>query len=130
MQLAQRGDQMAYASLLVLLVPITRDFARKRLGVSVPWAEDVVQETLFAIHRARHTYDARRPFAPWFYAIASNRMIDVIRRERRVQSREVTDAPLPDVPARLTDLAPTSSTSRRYERRWRRYRRGSARLLR
>ncbi len=98
---------MAYASLLVLLVPITRDFARKRLGVSVPWAEDVVQETLFAIHRARHTYDARRPFAPWFYAIASNRMIDVIRRERRVQSREVTDAPLPDVPARLTDLAPT-----------------------
>ena len=34
-------------------------------------------------------------------------MIDVIRRERRVQSRELTDAPLPDVPAALTGRAPT-----------------------
>lgn len=99
MQRAQEGDQAAYASLLVLLVPITRHFARKRLGGSVPWVEDVVQETLLAIHRARHTYDARRPFAPWFYAIASNRMIDSVRRERRVRLREVTNAELPDVPA-------------------------------
>jgi RNA polymerase sigma-70 factor, ECF subfamily len=100
MQRAQEGDQAAYASLLVLLVPITRQFARRRLGGSIPWVEDVVQETLLAIHRARHTYDARRPFAPWFYAIASNRMIDSVRRERRVRSREVTDAELPDVPDR------------------------------
>jgi len=96
MQLAQKGDQAAYASLLVLLVPVTRQFARKRLGVSIPWVEDVVQETLISIHRARHTYDARRPFAPWFYAIASNRMIDVVRRERRVRSHEVADGQLPD----------------------------------
>ena len=96
MQLAQKGDQAAYASLLVLLVPVTRQFARKRLGASIPWVEDVVQETLMSVHRARHTYDARRPFAPWFYAIASNRMIDVVRRERRVRSHEVTDGELPD----------------------------------
>src|SRR5262249_6755559 len=52
--------------------------------------------TLMSVHRARHTYDPRRPFAPWFYAIASNRMIDVIRRERRVQSHEVASETLPD----------------------------------
>jgi RNA polymerase sigma-70 factor (ECF subfamily) len=98
MQLAQTGDQAAYASLLVLLVPITRQFARSRLGPAVPWIEDVVQETLLAIHRARHTYDPRRPLAPWFYAIASNRMIDVIRRERRISTREVGDVDPPDVP--------------------------------
>jgi RNA polymerase sigma-70 factor, ECF subfamily len=98
MQLAQTGDQGAYASLLVLLVAVTRQFARSRLGLAVPWIEDVVQETLLAIHRARHTYDPRRPFAPWFYAIASNRMIDVIRRERRVRAREIADIDPPDVP--------------------------------
>ena len=79
MPLAQAGDQMAYASLLVLLTTITRQYARRRLG-AVPWIDDVVQETLMAVHRARQTYDPVKPFAPWFYAVATNRMIDVLRR--------------------------------------------------
>ena len=88
MRLAQTGDQVAYASLLVLLTTLVRQFARQRLG-PVPWIDDVVQESLLAVHGARHTWDGRRPFAPWFYAITSNRMIDVLRRERRVAAREV-----------------------------------------
>jgi RNA polymerase sigma-70 factor, ECF subfamily len=96
MRLTQGGDQMAYASLLVLLTSVTRQFARSRLG-PVPWIEDVVQETLLAVHGARHTYDSDRPFAPWFYAIASNRLIDVVRRERRVTAHEVAHDVLPDV---------------------------------
>src|SRR5262245_53696565 len=98
MTAAQRGDQISYASLLVLLTSITRQFARSRLG-SVPWIEDVVQETLLAIHSARQTYDSERPFAPWFYAIASNRLIDVLRRERRVTTREIAQDVVPEVPA-------------------------------
>jgi len=97
MRLAQQGDQLAYASLLALLTSATRQYARARLG-AVPWTDDVVQETLLAVHRARHTYDARRPFAPWFYAIASNRLIDGVRRERRVASREIGGDRLPDHP--------------------------------
>jgi RNA polymerase sigma-70 factor (ECF subfamily) len=97
MRLAQAGDQMAYASLLVLLTSITRRFARARLG-EVIWIDDVVQETLISVHGARQTYDPGRPFAPWFYAIASSRMIDVIRRERRVTSREIPGDVLPDAP--------------------------------
>lgn len=85
---AQTGDRDAYASLLVLLTSVTRQFARARLG-AVPWIDDVVQETLLTVHRARQTYDPARPFAPWFYAIASSRLIDVLRRERRVASREI-----------------------------------------
>ena len=88
MRSAQAGDQAAYASLLILLTAATRQFARGRLG-AVPWIDDVVQETLLAVHRARHTYDPGRPFAPWFYAVASSRMIDVIRRERRVSVHEI-----------------------------------------
>jgi RNA polymerase sigma-70 factor (ECF subfamily) len=97
MRLAQAGDQIAYASLLVLLISTARQFARARLG-SVPWIDDVVQETLLAVHGARQTYDHGRPFAPWFYAIASNRLIDVLRRERRVTAREVPGDTLPDAP--------------------------------
>src|SRR6185503_843129 len=97
MRLAQAGDQAAYASLLVTLTSATRQFARARLG-AVPWIDDVVQETLLAVHRARQTYDPGRPFAPWFYAVASSRLIDVIRRERRVTSREIPGDVLPDTP--------------------------------
>ena len=95
MRSAQAGDQAAYASLLILLTSATKQFARARLG-AVPWIDDVVQETLLAVHRARHTYDPRRPFGPWFYAVASNRMVDVIRRERRVSARELAGDDVPE----------------------------------
>jgi RNA polymerase sigma-70 factor, ECF subfamily len=107
MRLAQAGDQMAYASLLALLTSATRQFARAKLG-AVPWVDDVVQETLLAVHRARQTYDARRPFAPWFYAIASSRLIDAVRRERRVTSREIATDLLPDQP--VTDAGADRDT--------------------
>jgi RNA polymerase sigma-70 factor (ECF subfamily) len=95
MQRAQRGDQQAYATLLVELTRVARQFARGRLG-AVAWIDDVVQETLLAVHGARQTYDAARPFGPWFYAIATSRMIDVIRRERRIASRQVATDVLPE----------------------------------
>ena len=83
-----------------MLTTVTRRFARARVG-DVGWLDDVVQETLLTIHGARHTYDPTRPFAPWFYAIASSRMIDVLRRERRVQSREIADDTLPERPSEV-----------------------------
>jgi RNA polymerase sigma-70 factor (ECF subfamily) len=67
MRLAQQGDHVAYASLLALLTAVCRRFARARLG-GAPCLEDVMHETLMTIHAARHTYDATRPFAPWFNA--------------------------------------------------------------
>ena len=96
MRMAQAGDPDAYASLLVLLTATTRRFARARLG-GVPWIDDVVQETLLTVHRARHTYDPARPFGPWFYAIASTRLIDAVRRERRITRRELPRDPGFDV---------------------------------
>lgn len=98
MRLAQAGDQEAYASLLVLLTSTTRQFARARLG-GVPWIDDVVQETLLTVHRALQTYDPARPFGPWFYAIASSRLIDAVRREGRVTRRELPRDPGFDVAA-------------------------------
>lgn len=98
MRLAQAGDEDAYAELLVQLTATTRRYARARAGAPVPWLDDAVQETLVAVHRARHTYDPGRPFAPWFYAIAGNRFVDVLRREHRVRLREVGGEAWPERP--------------------------------
>jgi RNA polymerase sigma-70 factor (ECF subfamily) len=45
-------------------------------------AEDLVQETLIAVHTRRATYDAGQPFTAWAYAIARYKLIDALRRGR------------------------------------------------
>jgi RNA polymerase sigma-70 factor (ECF subfamily) len=99
MQRAQDGDEEAYVELLVLLTGVTRRYVYLKMGAMVSWADDVVQDTLISVHAARHTYDPRRPFAPWYYAIARNRLIDALRREGRVSQREIGVETLPDVDA-------------------------------
>lgn len=95
MSRAQQGDQEAYASLLVLATGAVKRMIRHKWG-NVAWLDDAVQETLVSVHRARHTFDPARPFAPWLYAIAHNRMIDVARRERRIGDREQGTDVLPE----------------------------------
>jgi RNA polymerase sigma-70 factor (ECF subfamily) len=97
MERAQGGEEGAYAELLVLLTAAARSYVRLRVGAPVPWIDDVVQETLIAVHHARHTFDGRRPFAPWFYAIARNRFVDVVRREQRVRRHEVVGDAWPEL---------------------------------
>lgn len=85
---AQNGDRQAYEDLLTRVSRLVRAFVRRRVG-DIGWADDVVQESLVALHRARHTYDPSRPFAPWLYAIAQNRLVDALRAQRRRLLREV-----------------------------------------
>jgi len=105
---AQQGDASAYAELLTMVAAAARQYARNRLG-DVPWLEDVAQEALITVHAARRTYDVRRPFAPWFYAILSSRLIDVVRKERRVRMREIGADVLPERP--LADRPPRADAS-------------------
>lgn len=88
MRLAQDGDRRAYEELLTRVASLVEAFVRRRIGAT-SWCQDVVQESLVALHRARHTYDPERPFAPWMYAIAQNRLVDALRAERRRLLREV-----------------------------------------
>ena len=87
---AQAGDRQAYEELLRALALEARGFVRRRAGWA-DWIEDVVQEGLLSVHRARQTYDPARPFAPWFYAILNSRLIDALRDHRRVRTRELID---------------------------------------
>ena len=85
-----QGADAAACNLLVgELEVIVRRFVRRRVG-DVAWVDDVVQETLVAVHRGRHSWNPARPFVPWLYAVAQSRLVDVIRRERRVAGREVS----------------------------------------
>jgi RNA polymerase sigma-70 factor (ECF subfamily) len=52
--------------------------------------DDVVQDTLMTVHRARASYDPARPFLPWLRAITQRRVIDRLRRSGR-RPREVND---------------------------------------
>jgi RNA polymerase sigma-70 factor, ECF subfamily len=88
---AQRGHRESYDALLTRVVRVVQAFVRTRVG-DVAWCDDVVQEALLAVHRARHTYDPSRPFAPWLYAIIHNRFIDALRAERRRLLRELDAA--------------------------------------
>lgn len=92
---AQQGDADAYERCLLGLTRDLRGYVRARVG-DVPWVDDVVQDTLVSIHHARHTYDTRRSFAAWFYAIARHRLIDGIRRAKRQGTRETAVDLLPE----------------------------------
>lgn len=85
---AQAGDRAAYNQLLKAMVPAIRALVCRKIGDEV-LVEDVIQETLLAIHRVRHTYDPQRPILPWVAAIASARTIDALRQHGRRQ--EVQD---------------------------------------
>ncbi len=86
LQAANQGDGQAYQRLLTLLTPALRSFVRRALGrAHAPEAdaEDIVQETLLAIHLKRQTWISGAPVAPWVYTIARHKLIDHLRRRGR-----------------------------------------------
>lgn len=92
------GDAAAHRRLLVLLSERLRGFFRRRLSDAGADAEDLVQETLMAIHTRRSTYDRRQPLEGWVYAIARHKLIDHFRRAkvRRTVPLEAADAVFAD----------------------------------
>jgi RNA polymerase sigma-70 factor (ECF subfamily) len=93
MRRAQEGDKAAYDGLLREVAALLRGYFGSR-AESNESAEDLVQETLISIHRARHTYLTGRPFAPWMYAIARRRLADHWRTRSRVIPTDALDETL------------------------------------
>ena len=83
MRRAQAGEAAAWRALLTELYERLGVYFGRRLGPAhAADLEDLVQETLLAIHRRRVTYDASQPFTAWAYAIARYKLIDFWRRNR------------------------------------------------
>ncbi len=96
MAAAQAGDEAAYRELLEGVQPLLARYVARRISPPEA-AEDVVQDILLTMHRVRHTYDPERPFEPWLYSIARSRVIDHLRKQRRISALEVMFDVLPDV---------------------------------
>lgn len=101
MQNAQTGDKTAYDSLLKESAVLLKRYFVSR-AESNEAADDLVQETLVSIHRARHTYMVGRPFAPWMYAIARRRLADHWRARSRTVPCDVLDESLDWMDSRET----------------------------
>lgn len=80
---ALNGDETAYASFLRGAAGIVRGFARRNIAHGGTDPEDIVQETLLAIHLKRHTWRTDAAVLPWVRAIARNKLIDAFRRRGR-----------------------------------------------
>jgi RNA polymerase sigma-70 factor (ECF subfamily) len=90
MRAAQLGDAAAYRELLCSITPrIRRTLLHRRPSARPEDIEDLVQEVLLSVHAVRATYDPRRPFMPWLFAIARHRLADAARRYRRTTAQEV-----------------------------------------
>lgn len=76
------GDAAAYRILLAELGRHLRAYFTRRLTPAfASYAEDLVQETLLAIHTRRMTYDRSRPFTAWLHAVAHHKFVDHVRRQ-------------------------------------------------
>ncbi|HYA76049.1 MAG TPA: sigma-70 family RNA polymerase sigma factor [Burkholderiaceae bacterium] len=79
------GDSSAYHAFLKELSGHLRAFLRKRLASLPEEVEDLVQESLLAVHNQRHTYDPRQPLTAWVLAVARYKLIDLLRRRSRTE---------------------------------------------
>jgi RNA polymerase sigma-70 factor, ECF subfamily len=80
---ANTGDERAYALALGLIAKRLRYFYGRRLQGKPSEVEDLVQETLLALHLKRDTYDASSPLSAWVFAIARYKLVDMWRKHGR-----------------------------------------------
>ncbi|MCC9595269.1 MULTISPECIES: sigma-70 family RNA polymerase sigma factor [unclassified Rubrivivax] len=91
---AHDGDEAAYREALTLAAARLRAYLRRRLAARPDEVEDLVQDTLLALHLHRGTWDPTLPVAAWMLAIARHKLIDHLRRHGR---REALHEPLDEV---------------------------------
>ncbi len=106
-RLAQTGDEKAYEQALRLIAQRLRAFFRRRMNNTPEDIEDMVQETLLAIHTRRHTYDEAFPVSAWIMAIAKYKLIDFWRKhgKRDALTDEFNDTDLSQQSIMANDAA-------------------------
>lgn len=76
------GDKVAYTELLRLSASIVRAHVAARVtGRDRMMIEDIVQDTLLAVHTKYHSYDPSMPYLPWLRTVAHHKLVDHWRRQ-------------------------------------------------
>lgn len=88
---AQAGDEQAYRQVLARLAQRLRRYFNRRLFGPASDVEDLVQDTLLALHLQRGTHVAGVPLLAWVHAVARHKAVDALRRYGR---REALHDPL------------------------------------
>jgi RNA polymerase sigma-70 factor (ECF subfamily) len=103
--IAAHGDRDAFATLFRHFAPRLKAYAQ-RCGADAAFAEEVAQEAMIQVWRRAETFDpARADGASWIFAIARNKRIDLVRRERRpeIDPEDEPTAPAADVGYELAE---------------------------
>lgn len=107
---AQAGDEAAYRDSLERIATRLRGYLRRRMQRLPDEVEDLVQETLLALHLQRGTYDPALPVTAWVLAIARHKLVDLWRRRGRQDDlHEAID----DVDEALLVAVPQAGDARR-----------------
>ena len=77
------GDASASRDFLQQVSTLLRGYFRRRLQGLPDEVEDLLQETLMALHTQRHTYRREEPLTPWVHALARYKLVDLWRRRAR-----------------------------------------------
>lgn len=109
LQLAREGNRFAYAALLQRVTPVIRAFLRKHLGDRAD-NEDLLQEILIAIHQSSHTFNTKRSFQAWMFAIARHKLQDYLRMHYR--NRALREAHAEEISQAIHKPEPASPQAR------------------
>jgi len=90
MKKAQSGDSVAYEKLLEDISSFLSLYLKKRI-FNHDYIQDLIQEILLAIHKARHTFDITKPFFPWFLSIVNYKSIDYFNDQKKNNSVSFDD---------------------------------------
>ncbi len=89
---ALAGSETDYARFLREVAAVIRRAVARRIGGARGIdAEDIVQETLLAVHLKRHTWRSDQPVGPWIHAIARYKVADAFRRRGRAVEVDIAD---------------------------------------
>lgn len=103
-------DAQAYRLFLQTTATHLRAFLRRRLSSWPDEVEDLVQESLLAIHNQRLSYDTGVPLTAWIHAIAKYKLIDWLRRHAR---RDSLHEPIGDENALFSSADQAAGEARR-----------------
>lgn len=88
---AQSGDELAYREALQMIAGRIRSYFRRQLTNLPDDVEDLVQETLLALHLHRGSHDPSQPVSAWVLGISRHKLVDLHRRRGR---REALHEPI------------------------------------
>ncbi len=106
--LASNGDGQANPGFLPRRSVHLRAYFRRRLAAFPDDVEDLVQETLLALHNQRHTYRPSERLTPWLYAIARYKLVDSLRAH---SPRRAVEEPIDDETADSAFFAQDTNAS-------------------